>query len=340
MKRDRGIFSNRFFAFALIAIFWGFHQASAFDFSEVPPLPNRMAVIGDSMSEALFANQALKDGVSTRELMRLLGIAGIRDPQRRMDAFREAYADHGQVWSSGDNLDSRVFSHRRRFEFLGQSIEAKNYAVSGSVVTELSPQVDQLLKDQQEGNYRFDYVTLIIGANDFNVETLTELPDVRAMAAEVELQLSRILESNPNVAILWMGLPHILKIFEDTRNIVAAQILGKRYTCSELRPMVYGDFVMFSESKNVRDQVQARLHAYQWESVQTIEILKERYPQAYLKTIQGYEGFESNYGELLAFDCYHPSEMGQAALAEISWMHGFWGEAYGRLLNDQFIAKR
>lgn len=340
MKREWGISAVGSVGVLFFVVVLGFPFRAAVSFEDVPALPNRMAVIGDSMSEALFANQALKDGVSTREIMRLLGIASIRDSKKRMDAFREAYADHGQVWSAGDDLDSQVFSHLRRFEFLGQSIFSKNYAVSGSIVAELSTQVDQLLRDQDEGDYVFDYVTLIIGANDFNVESLSELPDVLAMAQEVEAQLSRILEKNPKVAILWMGLPRILKIFENTKDIVAAKILGKRYTCAELRPMVYGNFVMFHDSTNVKEQVQAQLHAYQWEAIQTMEILKEAHPQAYLKTIQAYEGFEGDYGEVLAFDCYHPSAMGQAALAEISWMHGFWGEAYGRLLNDQLALNR
>jgi lysophospholipase L1-like esterase len=312
-----------------------FHSTDAFE--RLPALPQRMAVLGDSMSEALFSNQSLENGLSSRELLRLLGIVSIRNPERRLEAFRGAYADHGKVWSSGDDPNSIVFSHLRRIRYLGKNLTAHNYAVSSSVVADLSQQVDQLLNDQKELGFTFDYVTLIIGANDFNVESLEELPQVEAMAKEVGKELERIIESNPGVAILWMGLPHILKIFKETEDILVTSILGKRYTCGELRPLVYGKNVIFNTTNaEVETRVQQELFNYQWQAVKLMDQLQQKHPAAFLKTIQGYGGFDNQYERMLAFDCFHPSEEGQAALAEISWTYGFWGDTYGRLFDEDY----
>lgn len=299
----------------------------------VPPLPDRIAVIGDSLSEALFVNQPLEKGLSTRDLFRLLGISNIRDPQKRIEAAREAYADHGRVWSSGDNFESKVFSHYRRINFLGRSLYSENYAVSGSMVVDLEAQVDQLLASQEASGIPFDYVTVAIGANDFNVEEIEDLPYADALTWGVEKQLRRIVEANPTVAIFWLGLPNILEIFESTEHIRVTRVFGRSYNCAQVRNMILGDSVLFRrDDTRVYSRVQRLLEDYQWESIRTIERLQEEFPSAYFKTVQAYSGFHQNYEKVLAFDCFHPSEVGQATMAEISWLYGFWGDAYGQLL--------
>ena len=51
--------------------------------------------------------------------------------------------------------------------------------------------------------------------------------------------------------------------------------------------------------------------------------LQEEFPSAHLKTIQNLRSKQLTK-KLVSVDCFHPSEWGQAELAEKTWLAGFW----------------
>lgn len=286
--------------------------------------PKRMAALGDSISEALLADYNIESGVGTGELLSMLELARIEDKTERALAFRQLYASYGKSWSTGSDESNIVYSHFERLSESQTNLEAYNFSVSGARSSALEFQVDALLKMQEQEAELFDYITIMMGANDLIAPSLDKMTSPLQYIANVEAALRRILQKNPKAWILLVGLPDIFSVFEKTKDVVVEQIWNRKFTCDEVRKNIYGNYPIFRpEDKETYRAVKSLMNSYREGMLSLAERIQKEFPEAKLKAIR--ELFpQQNPKKAMSIDCFHPSEWGQAELAELSWRESFW----------------
>lgn len=286
--------------------------------------PSAMAVLGDSMSEAILADFSKEEGLGAGEAFRMLRLAGIEDPKERRDAFRERYAARSKAWATGSSDEDLVESHFERLLEYSPDLKAFNFAVASSKAEDLSPQVDQLLEVQESEDLRFDYISVLIGANDLSGETYKEMTPVMEYASHIEKALQRIIDVNQEMKILLVGVPPILKVFEETRDSVAYRLLGRSISCNQIRRSVYGNNLVFdTDHAETYKKVRAIYEQYQNALVGIEDRILESSPSVEIRAVVHYDTVQKS-DKIISVDCFHPSEFGQAELAEVTWINGFW----------------
>lgn len=282
-----------------------------------------MAALGDSMTEALFADFVQEDGLPYGELTNILKIASIQDKEKKMAAFRREYAAVDKSWATGDNDKSPVFSHYQRLVQHNARFEAYNFAVSGADSFDIAPQVEALLSVEEEQRFRFDYVTLFVGANDLGRPLIEEMTKPLEFVANLEQNLVDLLEAEPDRSVLLIGLPDIAKIFRSSFNLVVMNVFGNKLTCDQFRRAAFKNYAVFKVNDPDYYKVENLIDQYRQGSKALVKRLQVIYPKARLKTIQHLQSQQVSK-KLLSADCFHPSEWGQAELAEEIWSKGFW----------------
>lgn len=310
--------------FALIcSIFIYESSASAKEF------PKRMAALGDSISEALLADYSVESGVGTGELLSMLELARIEDKEERALAFRQIYASYGKSWSTGSDDSNIVYSHFERLLEGQPNLEAYNFAISGARSSALKFQVDALLEMQEREGELFDYVTIMMGANDLISPSLEKMTPALEYVANLEDALRRILQKNPKAWILLVGLPDIFSVFESTKDIVVEKIWKREFTCDEVRKNIYGNYPIFHpEDKKTYRAVKALMQSYREGMLSLADRIQKEFPESRVKAIRELYP-QQNPKKAMSIDCFHPSEWGQAELAELSWGESFWSDSKG-----------
>lgn len=290
---------------------------------EEVPLPTAMAVLGDSISEAIFAEYGIEQGIPYLELVRILGIAAISDHRRKINAYRRNYAAYQYSWASGDDPMSFVYSHFERLQRYVPELEAWNLAVAAARAEELEEQLDRLFEIQSEEGVIFDYITLLIGGNDLRQEQVSEMTPPMEFIGNLEVNLRRLLDQEPDRRVLLVGLPPMHEVFERTKHIESVRFFGRAQTCAQVRKRVYGNLPQFdSEHEDYQASLKI-VELYERGLQSLVDRLQLDYPKADLKLVQNYQTTQLPK-KALSVDCFHPSEWGQAELAETTWFKGFW----------------
>ena len=140
------------------------------------PLPDSMAAVGDSISQAASTG----------------GTLGADYP--------------ANAWSTGTN--ATVNSHYQRLLSLGAPITGQNHnrAVSGAKMVDLDGQMANVASLQP------DYVTVLMGGNDLCTDTVAQMTSVTSFRSQFEAAMGRVMSgttanvyvvSIPNVYQLW-----------------------------------------------------------------------------------------------------------------------------------------
>lgn len=290
----------------------------------VPPLPSAMAALGDSLSEALFADFSIETPPTFGQLFEMMTLGNAaRTAEKALNIFRARFAVKQHSWSTGDDDADLVESHFKRLRIKNPKIRSYNFAVSGSKSKDIPGQVDELLRFERSQKVSIDYITLMIGANDLAVETIGSSISSLQFIGPIERALRKLLDANPDRAILLVGLPNVFRVFESTHSLNALNILGNDIKCGDMRTAVYGKTILFDSNDPDYPAVQKLYRQYEVGVRALSERLQADYPSAYLKTAQNYD-FDLSSIKTLAVDCFHPSVWGHAVIAEFTWKLGFW----------------
>ncbi len=289
-----------------------------------PPLPQAMAVLGDSMSEGMFAEFSLEKRPSASQLATLLWITSDKDPARRMLGYRKYFARKEMSWATGHRSDDLVLSHYERLKALRPDIRAYNFAISGSETEELQGELEALFQTEETEGLNFDYVLFMMGANDLAAENASQIVPAERYLENIENAIRKLLHRNSLRAILFVGLPDVHTVFERSQDFVAYKYWYDELKCGSMRKKVYGNKSIFNPSNPVEYEATKRiLQQYRLGLSDLVTRLSMEYPESALLYIQDYR-LPTNIKKALSIDCFHPSEWGQAELAELTWMHGFW----------------
>lgn len=289
--------------------------------AQLPELPHAMASLGDSMTEALMSDFSIEQPPNLIQVVSLISGASLKE---RIPYFRKHFARPQHSWAAGGDDADIVISHLEHLKKYAPNLTVTNYSVSGAKTSDLADQVDALLQDEYKSSHTYDYITLLMGANDLASVEVDDLVSPITYERNLENQFRRILSADAKRRLLLVGLPPIFEIFDTSAEFQAYKFWNKTYSCSEMRKMVYGPLVVFMpENQEAYEQVKVLARLYD-SALQNVKVnLSRDYPEAEIKVASGYRGGRTTR-KTLSIDCFHPSVWGQARMAEATWALGFW----------------
>jgi lysophospholipase L1-like esterase len=156
-----------------------------------PPLPDSIAAIGDSISQAAD-----------------------------VCCF---YGDHPhKSWTTGDNSSDRISSHYERIRSGNPGIAGNNFndSVSGAKMIDAAGQASQAVSQGTE------YVTILMGANDVctsTIDTMTSVEDFRAQFQSAMATLESGLPADAHIFV--SSIPNIYRLWKIFHNDLLAQLV-------------------------------------------------------------------------------------------------------------------
>ena len=206
-------------------------------------------------------------------------------------------------WSDGLEINSHAVRLAKKF---GVEVISKNVSVSGSRIENLASQTAKLLED----NYKPDYVTILIGANnicdgDLRVEGLSSLG--KNLLSE---SIQSLIRANENVKIIVGAIPKIDFLYE---------LLHEDATCQEnWRAFNVCDKLLRS-TKFQREKGVVRWNAYN-EMQKEVSAMYPKNVKFTSKISEEIFGVE----DISRIDCFHPNMAGQGKIAETTWQEGWY----------------
>jgi lysophospholipase L1-like esterase len=190
-------------------------------------------------------------------------------------------------WATGE-----AFGHAARIAALYPQlhVERHNVAVSGARAVDLRRQVERLVKVAP------DYATLLVGANDLTYGL--HLPTrslVSGYKAEVADALARLIAASPRIMIVLAGVPNQAQLLELLPFDFDAGLVGP------LRAM----------------------YLERWEAFNAAlaDLAQKHAANVRFSTAPALAKFGREH--LSPLDRYHPSQLGQQYLAELTWREGW-----------------
>lgn len=214
-------------------------------------------------------------------------------------------------WSTG-NAEA-VVSHAQRIGAIsGTTPAVHNVAVSGATVSGLSAQASAAVAAD------VDYVTILIGANDACAPSEAAMTPVGDFADTFRAALAALVEGLPRARVLVVSIPDLARLRHVGKDRDEVVTTWEQYgICQSMlaHPRSEGQDVAAR-----RGRVRARVADYNREMAAAC---------ATFPTCRSDGGAVFDYDFSLAMvspaDYWHPSVMGQRALAEVSWKSGYWG---------------
>jgi PKD repeat protein len=150
--------------------------------ADPPPLPNSIAAVGDSITQAASSGGSL----------------GTDYPENS--------------WSAGTN--STVNSHYLRLLAWNQAISGHNYnrSVSGAKMIDLNAQMQQIVALKPE------YATVLIGGNDLCTDTASQMTSVSTFRSQFVTAMNTLSAGSPTTNVYVVSIPnvyHLWEIFKD-----------------------------------------------------------------------------------------------------------------------------
>jgi hypothetical protein len=142
-----------------------------------PPLPDSMAAVGDSISQA--ASSA--------------GSLGADAPQN--------------AWSTGTS--GTVNSHYLRLVAAGAPISGQNHnrSVSGAKMGDLAGQMQTVV------SLAPDYVTVLMGGNDLCTDTVSQMTDTQVFRDQFAAAMSTLTVGSPTTSVYVVSIPNVHQLW-------------------------------------------------------------------------------------------------------------------------------
>lgn len=206
-------------------------------------------------------------------------------------------------WSDGKEIDSHAVRLAKKF---GVEVISKNVSVSGSRIDSLASQTAKLLDD----NYKPDYVTILIGANNICDGDLK--PDELSAIGKNQLSdsIQALIRANENIKVIIGAIPKINFLYE---------LLHEDTTCQENWRTFNVCYNLLQSTKFEREKGIVRWNAYN-------EIQKEvaaMYPKN-VKFTSRLSDEIFTVEDISRIDCFHPNMAGQKKMAEVTWQDGWF----------------
>lgn len=204
----------------------------------------------------------------------------------------EGWNNKEYSWATG----TKIKSHAERLRKMFDDVKVINMAIPGVDSFDLPRQAEQASR------VPLDYVTILIGANDFCEKTLNQ----EAFAVNIEKSIAIIKGKSPGAKILLSSLPNIPKV-----RAVAETMECKGIWPEAMKHCDVSDTAWFIENWGKMNKKLEQI-AMKTDGVKYSPALANREITA--------EGIST-------VDCFHPSVAGQEAIAEMTWNDGFYSSS-------------
>jgi lysophospholipase L1-like esterase len=218
------------------------------------------------------------------------------------------YTDHpANSWSTGTAWWDGVHSHYERLRAMRPGATARNVSVSGARMSDAPTQAQEAVAHGAE------YVTIMLGANDL----CTSSPDTMTSVDVFRAQFRQALE------ILHAGLPESAKVF--VGSIPDVYQLWTIYRADWLAQFVWdvADVCpsLLSSSRSEEQRLAVRERNVAFNLVLTQECKAYAFCRFDENAVFAFP-FERKHVSRLDF--FHPSLLGAAELARVTWAQSWW----------------
>jgi lysophospholipase L1-like esterase/uncharacterized membrane protein YgdD (TMEM256/DUF423 family) len=218
-------------------------------------------------------------------------------------------------WSTGDGWPANgILSHYQRILSLHPAIagQAFNNSVSGATVADTGSQAAMAVAQ------RAQYVTILIGANDVCTSTIADMTTTSAFQSAFQATMSTLESGLPSGAHIFVSsIPNIFQLWSVMHtNSSAEAVWAAKHICQSMFATSNTDaqrqqVLAQEEADNtVLGQVCLQYANCRWDNDATFNAAVTP-------------------AEVSGIDFFHPSQVGQAALANITWAASWWPAAAG-----------
>ena len=210
-------------------------------------------------------------------------------------------------WSTGTN--STVNSHGLRLQAIGAQLTTHNLAVSGARMVNLDAQMANVV------NVQPDYVTVLIGGNDLCTDTVAQMTAVPDFRAQFQAAMTRLMNGTQDTVVYVVSIPNVHQLWNLFKgNWWARFIWSAADICQSL---------LANPTSNQQPDVDRREAVRQRNIAYNAELAQVCATYARCR-------FDNNAVFNTTFttsdvsgDYFHPSTVGQAKLASVTWAAGY-----------------
>ena len=213
-------------------------------------------------------------------------------------------------WATGSLPDDAVVSHYERILEANPDISGHffNNAVPGSTMANALEQAETTV------GQRAEYVVILMGANDActpNAASITPAPEFESAFVAA---MDRLATGLPTTSIYVLSIPNVQHLWEVLHeDLKTSLVWANAGICQS----------MLSSQNTDADRAAVLARIVEFNSI--LERVCGRYPNCRFDQNALFE-YEFSPEEVGPLDSFHPSEEGQARIADVSWDNGFWPE--------------
>ncbi|MGH9126917.1 MAG: GDSL-type esterase/lipase family protein [Acidimicrobiales bacterium] len=211
-----------------------------------------------------------------------------------------------ESWSTG--TDAAVDSQYQRILAAVPAIVGHGFndAVSGSKMAALDGQLRQAASQQ------VDYVTVLMGANDLCTSSVTTMTPTATFSQQLSSALTDFFASDPRAHLLVASIPNLYNLWTTLHSNASAELVwGVGHLCQSM--LAYGGTEADRQAVSLReiaDNAALALVCGQFRNC--------RFDGGALNR----QSFSES--DISPVDYFHPSLLGQAKLAAVTWAAGYW----------------
>ncbi len=216
-------------------------------------------------------------------------------------------------WATGTN--GGVVSHYSRLLKLNPTISGKNYnyAKSGAVMADLLGQVQGI---NSRGGVQ--YVTILMGANDACASSEASMTSLDTFKSQFKAALDSLKSGSPNAKIMVLSIPNIYNLWSLFKGNSTARLVWDVFNVCQ--SMLVNPTSTAAADVTRRNNVLQRVKDYNAKLKEVCE--------AYANNCRFDNNaiFDTQFvtADVTARDYFHPSLAGQAKIAQVSWLKGFY----------------
>lgn len=284
--------------------------------------PSSMEVFGDSISASMLADTHTGIKLTADQTSRLFAAMSLQNTHVVGSLeYHLAFQKLGAAPSLSGFTGQKPWSHASLIEAkTGQRPKTRSLAISGATTETLLEQISRARENYATGTRPADYVVINIGSNDFCQDVTPE-----TFRANFHFRLYQILKDHPRSVVVVVPLADIPEVLAlDDR--LAFEVMGRKVSCREISQemgtcqglgVVPGDrgveYALASERRSV------------FNAIIDDEVDRQKSGRGSYAPYQGLMAVAKSVSEaalsndMLAADCFHPSEAGQRAMAKATW---------------------
>ncbi|OGQ36139.1 MAG: hypothetical protein A3F16_01780 [Deltaproteobacteria bacterium RIFCSPHIGHO2_12_FULL_43_9] len=285
-----------------------------------------MVTMGDSITAGLFANYSIDNPPDPETLTYLAYLAAVGPPKESTNRVHKAFKRYDLSWASGDNPNDFVVSHYERLREYIPDLAKLDLAHSGDTTLNLKKQVESLFGEIKERGAEPVYIVYLIGANDLCASDTKEVTTKKDFRKNVEESLYGILSHTENTKIFVSSIPNIFSLQMHEGEEVFGNVVNPYagVTCRKIWKNLIPVCKTATDNGNKKrfDLMKMQLERYNEILEETVINLDKEYRDRILFSHAAYN--TEILRNDLSFDCFHPSESGQAHFANETWRDGFW----------------